>query len=56
MLSLLNRMGLPKRNPDLLIVGILFNTIEDVDATIDMIYQRFGERLIGKHAVILTAG
>ena len=52
MLSLLNGMGMAERNLDLLIAGILYNIVEDTDAAMDMICDKFGPavfQMVGEH-------
>lgn len=59
MLSILNGMNMAKINEDLMAAGILFHTVEDTDATIEMIAERFGSDvagLVGKHLEYLSPG
>ena len=59
MLSVLNSMNMAEINPDLMIAGILFNTVEDTGVTIDLIAERFGEdvaALVNQHLKYLYLG
>ncbi len=59
MLSILNGIDMARLNPDLMIAGILYHTVEDTDATIDMIIEQFGEvvaGLVGEHLKYLYLG
>ena len=58
-LSILNGMNMAEINPDLMIAGILFNTVEDTGVTIDLIAERFGEDvavLVNQHLKYLYLG
>jgi hypothetical protein len=52
-------MNMAEINPDLMIAGILFNTVEDTGVTIDLIAERFGEdvaALVNQHLKYLYLG
>jgi len=42
-MSIMNGMGLSLSDPNLVIAGILHDTVEDTDATMEMIREQFGE-------------
>lgn len=46
-MTIMNGMGLALTDPNLMIAGILHDTVEDTDATIEMIREQFGEDVAG---------
>ena len=46
-MSIMNGMGLSLSDPNLVVAGILHDTVEDTDATIEMIREQFGEDVAG---------
>ena len=53
MLTLLNNMNMGVTQPEVLAAGILFNTIEDTAATLNMIREQFGDETTGLVAGLL---
>ena len=59
MLSLLNSMAMAEKGQNLLIAGILYNVVEDTDATINMVWEDFGgevAHLVGETVGSVAAG
>ena len=53
MFSLLNSMNMGAVQPNVLVAGILFNTIEDTGVTLEMIREKFGDEVTGLVAELL---
>ena len=59
MMSILNTMNMAEMNQKVMIAGILYNTVEDTDVTIDMIEEQFGPdvaALVRRHLKYLYLG